>query len=131
MQLSGDRWSPSLTVALSDKNFRGQVNIDWIDGENRILATNVYQVDSNVFTLPVPRFEDGRIARVAGVYASHDNGDFDELAGFKLDFDSRNRHTGFKWPKWFNSGKQRATDTLLFSGFDESPDHDDETVGDD
>lgn len=126
MQLEGGRWNPSVTVALPDKDFSGPVTIDWIDGEGRILETRVYQAQTNVFTLPVPKFPDGRIARVAGVYARNDNGGLEELAGFKLDFGARPGNQGANMRNWFARKRVRADDTLMFGDFDEGGDPGDE-----
>ncbi|MEZ5461097.1 C25 family cysteine peptidase [Dokdonella sp.] len=123
VQLAGGRWDPSVTVALPDKDFYGRVGVDWIDAENKILATMDYQVESNVFSLPVPRFEGGKIARAVGVYASDKNGDLDELTGFRLDFARYHRRNGFQLSAWLNPEKPRAADTIMFSGYDEEPDY--------
>lgn len=131
MQLEGGRWNPSVTIALPDKNFQGPVTVDWIDGDNRILETRKYHAQTNAFTLPVPKFADGRVARVVGVYASNDSGGLEELAGFKLDFAKHRNLTGFQWRKWFKTDKNIAADTLTFSGFDDSIDHDDEPANED
>ncbi|MGB0132215.1 C25 family cysteine peptidase [Dokdonella sp.] len=131
VQLEGGRWNPSVTVALAGKEFHGRVGVDWIDADNQILATHNYHVDTNVFTLPVPKFEGGKIARAVGVYASGDNGGLDELAGFRLDFARHHRRTGFQLDKWLNPEKPRATDTVFYSGLDEEPNYDDDPVSED
>lgn len=130
LQLDGGRWSPSVTVALRDQNFRGRVGVDWIDAENQILATHTYQAESNIFTLPVPKFANGKVARAVGVYSSDENGGLDELAGFKLDFARHHRRTGFQLRDWLNPEKPKSADTIMSSGYDEDLD-DDEPASED
>jgi hypothetical protein len=46
-----DRWNPQVLVRIPESDFGGDVYVNWIDAQNRILSTQHYQARNNRFAL--------------------------------------------------------------------------------
>ena len=119
VQVDGDRWNPSLLVALPDPAFTGQVVFNWLDNAGNVLGSATYQTSQSSFRMPIPRFADGKVAEYVSVYASNPVSGSDASAGKKIDIGAATRGSGFHWPMWLRSKpKPLAADTLLRAGFE-------------
>ena len=49
-----DRWQDTVTVQVPERDFSGNVDVDWVDGDGVTLASRHYESRDARFTLPVP-----------------------------------------------------------------------------
>lgn len=121
MQVDGDRWNPAVLIALPDPGFSGQISLNWLDEEGRLLGTSNYQVSQSTVRVPIPRFADGKIAGFVGAYANDPHSGRDAVAGIKIDVTASTRGSGIRWPQWSSAGsggKPLSSDTISRSGFE-------------
>ncbi|HMM67062.1 MAG TPA: C25 family cysteine peptidase [Dokdonella sp.] len=120
LQLGTDRWKPSVLVALPGPDFHGLVAMDWLDGENTLLSTTVMRADQAVFSVPVPKFADGKFARFARVYANNERAGWDASAGLDMTVLAARGQPRSRWPAWLRFGaKSLPDDTVSRRGFEE------------
>ncbi|MFZ1797267.1 MAG: C25 family cysteine peptidase, partial [Dokdonella sp.] len=125
MQVDGDRWNPSVLIALPDPGFSGQISLNWLDEEAGLLGTSNYQASQSTVRVPIPRFADGKIASFVGAYANDPHSGRDAVAGIKLDVAASTRSAGIRWPPSSSAtsgGKPLTDDTISRGGFERSAD---------
>lgn len=121
MQISTDRWNPSLMIALPQAQFAGNVELNWLDDDGALLATKSLRTNSSTFSVPIPGFAGDKIASFVSVYASDPQSGRDAFAGLKLEMPVAKRESSFGWANWSRpKAKPVAADTLTRSGFDTS-----------
>jgi hypothetical protein len=75
----GDRWNPQVLVRVPAGDFGGEVAVDWLDAEGRVLSSRWYQARDAQFALAVP----AGAARVS-VYAQDGRNGRSAMGGFDL-----------------------------------------------
>ncbi len=121
IQVSSDRWNPTLLIALPQSGFAGKVDINWLDDDGALLATTNRHVSSSTFSVPIPRFGDGKTAKFASLYANDPVSGRDAFGALKIEIAAARRESGFGWANWSRTkSKPIAADTLSRRGFDPS-----------
>ena len=121
MQIDGDRWNPSVLIALPDTAFSGQITLNWLDDDGEVLGTQVHQTSQSTFKVPIPRFMGGKIARFVGAYANDPHSGHDAVGGIKLDVETATRRRARDWftsSRAASGGKPMTSDTISRYEFD-------------
>ena len=120
LQVSGERWNPSLLVALPQVWSAGNVDFTWMDEDGSVLGTATRHVASSRFSVPIPGFADGKSVKFVSIYANDPISGRDAFGGHRLDMATARREISFDLGDWFRAKpKPIAADTVWRAGFDE------------
>ncbi|WP_175497865.1 C25 family cysteine peptidase [Dokdonella immobilis] len=119
LALDADPWRPSVLVSLPGRTFGGLVAMDWLDEQDALLSTTVRRVDETVFSVDIPKFPDGKLAKFVRLYANDERSGQDMSAGLSLAGIGERRSNGWRWPDGLRPApRAQAADTLKRDGFD-------------
>jgi hypothetical protein len=119
MQRGSDTWKSSVLVSLPGPRFQGLVAIDWLDEAREVISTTVHRSEATEFSLPIPRFEEGKSVRYARLYANNELSGVDATSG--LDLQAPWEPSGFRLPDWMRFWESAPpADTIMRHYFDRS-----------